>query len=370
MVYNRQFEIVRRIAWWPLLLLATLIIPAAASGDESSAEEILKEKNLRKVGTVYALADESKLSQMMSQTAKLKRLALDAGKALVNAERLLAAKKQTLAQMKLKHVELSTALTNVRTVEDNNRLVGMLNSLAGQIDVGSQDQAAENNLKQARSKANEAREAFAQHVIDMRSLFDSVQDRYELLKVDPAVIQALKDLNKTSEKEITLGPSKSVGSFDRQLSKIEETVLSEEIVARIGNGNLLYVSAVFDGKETIEIAVDTGASSIVLSWDLAEQLGLKPGPDSRRAIFVMADGRQTEGRIVTAKSVRVGKFTVEDVECAVLGPENTNVEPLLGQSFLENFIYKIDSGRGVISITRIEDGATSRSRASRTNDRD
>jgi aspartyl protease family protein len=81
---------------------------------------------------------------------------------------------------------------------------------------------------------------------------------------------------------------------------------------------------------------------------------LKPRPDSPKTFFVLADGRQIEGNIVTAKSVRVGKFTIEDVECAVFGPEYPNVEPLLGQSFLENFIYKIDSGRNIISITRVD----------------
>lgn len=337
--------------------------PAVASPfvDETAAEQLLKDKDLRRVGTTYVLNDEAKLSQLMGQTTKLKRQVVDAGKTLKAAERQATGKQQTLTQLKLQHVELSARLAAARTVEENNRLVGLLNAIAGQIDLGSQDKSVENTLKQARSQANTAQETYVQQVLDMRTLLNSIQDRYALLKADPAVLQALDDLNRSGDKPVELGPSRSLSSLERQLTKIEETVLSEEIVARQGAGNLLYVTAVFNGTETLELAVDTGASSVVLSWDQAAKLGLTPGPDAPRAIFVMADGRQTEGRLVTARSIRVGKFTVDDVECAVLAPENTQVEPLLGQSFLENFIYKIDSGRGVISMTRVEDQPAGRS---------
>lgn len=355
----------------PMFKAILLLCFCAGTAAADSPDDVLKEKELRKSGSNYVLNDESKLSQLMSQTTKLKRAVVEAGKQLLLAERQAVQKKQTLAQMKLQHVELSTRLANVRTVEENNRLVGLLNALAGQIDLGSTDQTVENNLKQARARANEVREGYVQHVIDMRTLYDSLASRYSVLATDPAVKSAIEELNAGDTRKYELGPSRSLSSTERQLTKLEETVLSEDIVARQGDGSLLYVSAVFNGAEAIEIAVDTGASSVVLPWAVAEKLGLKPGPEAPRAIFVMADGRQTEARIVKAKSVRVGKFTVEDVECAVLGAENINAEPLLGQSFLENFIYKIDSGRNVISITRIDDdGTATKSESPRTRQKD
>ena len=350
-----------------LALMASQRFPVVA---DDAAESILQEKGLKKIGTTWVLSDESDLTKKMSETTKMKRQVVDAGKALVLAERQALARKQTLAQWKVQHVQLSAQLANARSVAENNRIVGLLNTLAGQIDLGTQDQTAENNLKAARSKANEIREQYAQHVIDMRSEFDSIHDRYTILAADPEVKQAVEDINKLVDKKVELGPSRSMGTLERSLVKLEETVLSEDIQARQSDGGLLYVSAVFNGKDAIEIAVDTGASSVVLSWELAEKLNLKPGPDAPRTIFVVADGRQIEGRMVTAKSVRVGKFTVEDVECAVFGPENTNVEPLLGQSFLENFIYKIDSGRGIISMTRVDDPSPGRTGSSRSRGKD
>ena len=347
-----------KFSWQIILILGGLICQQRMAYGDEAAERLLESKELRKVGSTWVLSAESELSRQMSQTAKIKRTVVDAGKKLVLAERQAESKKQTLNQWKAQHVQLSAQLANARSVAENNRIVGLLNALAGQIELGSQDQAVENNLKAARSTANEVREQYAQHVLDMRAAFDGLQNRYTLLAADPEVTLAIEGLNKASEKKVELGPSRGLSSFERSLVKLEETVLSEDIQTRQGAGNLMYVSAVFGGKEAIELAVDTGASAVVLSWELAEKLGLKPGPEAERVVFVVADGRRIEARMVKAGSVRVGKFTVENVDCAVFGPENTDVEPLLGQSFLENFVYKIDSARGVISMTRIEDQAS------------
>jgi len=52
-------------------------------------------------------------------------------------------------------------------------------------------------------------------------------------------------------------------------------------------------------------------------------------------------------------SVRVGKFTVENVECAVLGPAATMAEPLLGMSFLENFKFEIDAAAKKLNMVKV-----------------
>jgi len=41
------------------------------------------------------------------------------------------------------------------------------------------------------------------------------------------------------------------------------------------------------------------------------------------------------------KSVRVGQFTVEDVDCAVL-PDSWWRRTTAGRKFLRNFVYKLD----------------------------
>jgi predicted aspartyl protease len=48
----------------------------------------------------------------------------------------------------------------------------------------------------------------------------------------------------------------------------------------------------------------------------------------------LADGRQIPAKLIKLSTVRVGKFTAENVECVVLGEQANNAFPLLGISFL------------------------------------
>ena len=67
----------------------------------------------------------------------------------------------------------------------------------------------------------------------------------------------------------------------------------------------------------------------------------------------LADGSRITGRLVTIGSVRVGKFTAENVQCAVLGAEAANAPSLLGMSFLENFKFQVDAAKGTLKMVQI-----------------
>jgi aspartyl protease family protein len=57
---------------------------------------------------------------------------------------------------------------------------------------------------------------------------------------------------------------------------------------------------------------------------------------------------------MTLPSVRVGKFSLENVECAVLGPEATRAEALLGMSFLGAFQFEIDSAAKKLTMVKVQ----------------
>ena len=52
-------------------------------------------------------------------------------------------------------------------------------------------------------------------------------------------------------------------------------------------------------------------------------------------------------------TVRVGKFTVDNVECAVLGEDATAAEPLLGMSFLEHFKFEVDAAAKKLTMVKV-----------------
>ena len=59
-------------------------------------------------------------------------------------------------------------------------------------------------------------------------------------------------------------------------------------------------------------------------------------------------------RKMTILSMRVGKFTIANVECAVMPDNKGDVDPLLGQSFLKHFKVDFSPETGKLSLKRID----------------
>jgi hypothetical protein len=69
--------------------------------------------------------------------------------------------------------------------------------------------------------------------------------------------------------------------------------------------------------------------------------------------MTIADGSQIEGFVSKLKSVRLGQFTVGDVECVVLPDSVKGAENLLGGSFLRHFVYRMDLGAGELHMAQM-----------------
>jgi len=154
-----------------------------------------------------------------------------------------------------------------------------------------------------------------------------------------------------------LQPSSSLQSQQRKLTELEESIQTEKIALR-RDGNTFFASVVINGKHTSEMVVDTGASLISLPYELAVSMGLKPEPSDKQILLTIADGSQITGHLKTIENVRVGTFVATKVQCAVLGPEAVNAEPLLGMSYLGEFQFHLDAADATLGLTQIEsDGA-------------
>jgi len=164
---------------------------------------------------------------------------------------------------------------------------------------------------------------------------------------------ALGSLNKASGKSFSIAPTASFQANLRRLKQLEDTILSESIELRGDGSNTLRVSVVVNGKYQQEMTLDSGASLISLPAAIAAKFGIKPGPKDAAITLQLADGSEIQGHLMKLSSVRIGKFTVDNVECAVLSEKAVNAEPLLGMSFLENFKFEIDAAAKRLTMVRI-----------------
>lgn len=332
----------------------------------AAAKKKLEEKGLKALSRGLVLEDETKFGQEMRGVSNLKRALLTKDKEfghIKNQEQTLRAK---IAQLTQANVVLNAQLAQVgpNDVATNNRLVGLINANLGQIRLLDQQLVQLEQLtKAARAEASKAREDFIEHILGLRKLADSIHNRYAELATDPSVKEELGKLNEASEKSYELGASSGFTRSLANLKSIEDTILSEDIKLEVDAGNALLASVVINGEHNVEMQVDSGASIISLPQDMATKCGIVVAANDPEIILELADGSQIRAHRKTIPSVRVGKFTVQNVECAVLGSDAVNAVPLLGMSFLGQFKFEIDSQQGVLKMVKIEaEDASGRSR--------
>ncbi len=347
--------------------LAMLLTAQAVPADEKDdAEALLKNKGLRRVGTYFSLPEETKIGKLIRATTPMKKQIRDAQRQVAMYEKAVQNKQALTIAYLQKRRELRMQLQRASSATAHNRIASMMNELADRIVLMQESDKEEKTLKEALSAVNEKSEAYIEQLFQARQLYDQLKEKYGDLAADPQVGKAVEAYSEAAGKTCKLGPTASFLGNGRRLKKMEDTVLSESIDLRRGGGGLWYVPVTFHGKYTHTMAIDTGASLISLPWKMASSIGLLPNDKSPTLRISLADGRVIEAKEMFAEKVRVGKFTVEKVRCAVMPKEFSKAAPLLGQSFLRKFTYKIDSANSKLVMSKVEaDGSGSSSKRPR-----
>ena len=111
-------------------------------------------------------------------------------------------------------------------------------------------------------------------------------------------------------------------------------------------GSLMVVDVRLNDLVTAPFYIDTGASGISLPASVAQQLGIRIGPDTRYVQVHTANGL-TSRAVTVLDSVQLGAARVEHLEATV----NPSMEVgLLGGSFFNNFVYHVDAAASVITL--------------------
>ena len=108
----------------------------------------------------------------------------------------------------------------------------------------------------------------------------------------------------------------------------------------------MRVDVKIDELVTAPFYIDTGASGISLPSWVAERLGFRVRPDTPHTQVLTASGVVSRA-IMTLRSVELAGARVENLEATV----NPAMEVgLLGGSFFNNFVYRVDAAAGYIEL--------------------
>lgn len=116
---------------------------------------------------------------------------------------------------------------------------------------------------------------------------------------------------------------------------------------RAGSGGHYYAEAEVNGRP-LDVLVDTGATTVFLSYEMAEKAGIYLKPSDFTHISRTANGNARIA-LVTIDRVSIGDITVRNVEAAVAEPGKLTTPALLGMSFLGR-ISNVGMRNGVLVL--------------------
>jgi clan AA aspartic protease (TIGR02281 family) len=329
-------------------VLAFLSVQRTRAADYADA---LKNAGLSKSGEVYLLADETTAIAKMKDLRTTKVQADKESKARKVLEFQIAAKKKILKDNDKEWHDLESRLSVITDVGIHNRVVTRMNRL-----VVEQKQAMsdEKDLEeQAQKQSITAKTQFVDDMATLAPIMDAVAAKYKTLAADTAINAAIaKARSSTGDTKIALGPSLQFVTDQADLKKWQSEIESEAIPIRDEHG--IHIVDVLLNGEHFLMGIDTGAAYMSLSGDAADKLNIALDDKAPVVHLQLADGHIAEGRIVSLKSVRVGRFTVEEVPCVVMDKSLTDAPLLLGGSFLNHFIVKLDPAAGELRLTQIK----------------
>jgi clan AA aspartic protease (TIGR02281 family) len=117
-------------------------------------------------------------------------------------------------------------------------------------------------------------------------------------------------------------------------------------------GKSFFVRLKLNNTASARFLLDTGASAMQVSRAMAKKLKL--GKLRAQTVPVMlASGGYVRGHLVEIKEVAIGPAKVNHVKAIVLDQDNMGLnDGLLGMSFLENFIFSIDTEKGQLILEK------------------
>ncbi|MDB5305730.1 MAG: hypothetical protein JWM97_3279 [Phycisphaerales bacterium] len=331
---------------WTVVAVALLGFAPALRA--APAKDALKEQGLTKAGTAYVVTEEADVLAGMKTLRDEKKAVDTDNRTRMGYEAKLAADRKFLKDSKKEAQGLEERLAVVRDANTHNRMVARLNLLivkAGEA-IDEQKELADKISK----VGSDSQTKFVDDLMSLSEKADAATEKYEKLADDPDVKSALAK----ATPHLPLGPTPEFTAAIAELKKWREKVETEAIpLLEQGGVHLVDVRV---NNESVPMILDPGSSTILLPGDVAEKLKMVPGPQDPTVQMRIADGSIVEGRQMMIKSVRVGRFTIENVACVVLQTNLKEAPALLGNSFLSHFIVKLDQKAGKLHLTEVESG--------------
>ncbi|MFA5147722.1 MAG: retropepsin-like aspartic protease [Candidatus Omnitrophota bacterium] len=297
-----------------------------ASESENAAIESGARKKAIERGTLVPEAFEDAAKQLKNLISA-RKAADDAKERLDKAKETLAAKKKKYKNLRSKFDDINKKVGGMDPQSDirgYNRRITEMNALNTEVAAIAEDlNTLSPKIPEYEREYWKAITEYGNNVGNFRLSFD-------------------RKVGDMKERGISDEEALYAGIADKAISEIEKG-LNRDSVSLTKTANGMTVKAVLNGSTSCLLAVDTGASIVVISKEVAKRIETNPNETIEDVNFTLADGSTTKSDVIIVKSIRVGNSTAYNVPVAVAdNPPGHGIDGLLGMSFLSNFNIKMD----------------------------
>lgn len=319
----------------------------------AKADKILAAAGLRRSGKTLLATGATDLNRTITDLSKARKAIKQLADTRQATAEQLELTRQQFRLLDAQNGELNLRLTRPLPAATNNQLVGMINANNVRLrQLDEQRGQLQEKLAGDRRAVNEAEAKYADQVLALRRDFVALQQALASSLADPNVRIALKVAHVNFQTPDTVDIATLLGALDRRIKQIESEIFSESIPLHVSPGGSAMVHVAM-GETSVDMVLDSGAAVICLPAETADKLGISVPADAPAMRLVLADGRTIPARGVVLPQVRIGQFSAQNVDAAVLDATAIHAEPLLGMSFLGRFRFEIDTSERTLKLLRI-----------------
>jgi clan AA aspartic protease (TIGR02281 family) len=343
-----------------------VVSPTTQPADsDASAEAVLTGKGLTRVGFNYLLDEDVHLRDGLKDVRQAKAQVDRSTARRAQIEAQIRDADNKMDQLNREFRAVNAQLEQNQTPVRHNQLAARNNLLISALNEGRRFK--EQKQKELDTLPNPIDE-YVTAVQSLAEKMEAASKRYVELSDDPEVKAALESINAHAPPRMKLGPSAQFAdvlpSIRKQLDSVNSAVIKLEI-----EGGVPHVKVTLNGKVTEAMVVDSGAAIMTLPFSVGKRLGVKLSDGDDVAELVTANGAHVKAHLIRIDTVRLGQFTVKNVEAAIL-PRGAGGDGLLGGSFLPPFVYRMDLAARELHLSQIggKPSEMARNQSDTTND--
>lgn len=166
-------------------------------------------------------------------------------------------------------------------------------------------------------------------------------ERREIKKQEPAPSRPMPK----GEARPDAGPAPTAGNNEVDPKKSAVPYMAQE-----GTARRVIVQVRFNDKVSAPMLLDTGATGVTISMELAEKLGLLDNGESRLFVKIGGIGGTQKAIRTILSSVQVGEFKEEFIPAKITQRFSPAFEGLIGMDFMGNYSFSINTKKRLVEI--------------------